>query len=531
MLTFTYYPYLKFTLQCCRALLFVLVLICLLFMLVFTETALCQEPFLWEESPAPFDQSKLLDIDVDPEGRIVAVGWQRELVAGGSPLYPLVMIKDPIQNSWTILDPPNFGWTYYELWAVKFIPETNGDFVAVGEYLPDPLIASAHGILLRYHKDSGNWDLHSFQAPGALFHFIRDAAFDPDDPNRLMIVGTRGIADAGGFCFEFTTMVVDYHIDTYTYSVIPTTQRGGLWTIAALTNGNFITAGIAAGDCDYLPYPVILEVEEELEIIHPNPPPTTSGYWYSITALTTLNSGDIFMVGGESFFGGSNFHTLAFKYNPVTQIYQSFKPLDPDTTESNTNNLWDVVECPNGKIYAVGRTHYIYQNLHYRRAMIQSFDGETWKLHPLPTSFGEGHYSELWGMTMLANGQIYTVGHFRPISSFDPQTLVMHNEIITAVFDSANFSMGTPKEYSLQQNYPNPFNPSTKINWQSPVGTHQSLIIYNVLGKEVETLVNEFRPAGKYEIVFNADGLPSGVYFYQLKIDTFLETRKMILIK
>ncbi len=88
-----------------------------------------------------------------------------------------------------------------------------------------------------------------------------------------------------------------------------------------------------------------------------------------------------------------------------------------------------------------------------------------------------------------------------------------------------------PANFSLSQNYPNPFNPSTKISWQSPVGAHQSLIIYNVLGKEVETLVSEYRPAGKYEIIFKADGLPSGVYFYQLKADAFVETRKMILIK
>jgi hypothetical protein len=67
--------------------------------------------------------------------------------------------------------------------------------------------------------------------------------------------------------------------------------------------------------------------------------------------------------------------------------------------------------------------------------------------------------------------------------------------------------------------------------WESPVGANQSLIVYNVLGKEVATLVNEYRPAGNYEIVFNAEDLPSGVYFYQLKADTFVDTRKMILIK
>src|SRR4030067_1069175 len=228
-------------------------------------------------------------------------------------------------------------------------------------------------------------------------------------------------------------MVIDYRIDTYTFSLIPTTQKGGLWTIAPLPNGNFITAGIAAGDCDYLPYPVVLEVEQGLEIIHPNPPPTTTGYWYSISALTALNNGNIFMVGGESPYGGVDSRTLAFRYNPVTQVYQSFKPLDPDLTQNSINNLWDVIECSNGKIYTVGRTHYIYQNLHYQRAMIQSFDGESWKLHPVTASFDGGHYSELWGMTKLANGQVYAVGHFRPVSSFDQQTLVMRNEVVIPV--------------------------------------------------------------------------------------------------
>ena len=122
-----------------------------------------------------------------------------------------------------------------------------------------------------------------------------------------------------------------------------------------------------------------------------------------------------------------------------------------------------------------------------------------------------------------------TLGSSQNPDASDP-AWVQANILIVNVEDERN-DEHIPNNFSLSQNYPNPFNPNTKINWQSPVGTHQSLIIYNVLGKEVETLVNEYRPAGKYEIVFNAKGLPSGVYFYQLKIDTFIETRKMILIK
>jgi photosystem II stability/assembly factor-like uncharacterized protein len=92
-----------------------------------------------------------------------------------------------------------------------------------------------------------------------------------------------------------------------------------------------------------------------------------------------------------------------------------------------------------------------------------------------------------------------------------------------------------PAKFSLQQNYPNPFNPSTKINWQSPVASWQTLKVYDILGNEVATLVNEYRNAGSYEIAFNSSSIKhytsSGVYFYRLQVGNFVETKKMILLK
>jgi photosystem II stability/assembly factor-like uncharacterized protein len=87
------------------------------------------------------------------------------------------------------------------------------------------------------------------------------------------------------------------------------------------------------------------------------------------------------------------------------------------------------------------------------------------------------------------------------------------------------------QNFSLYQNYPNPFNPSTKISWQSPVSSWQSLKVFDVLGNEVATLVNEFKPAGTYEVEFNASGLSSGMYFYKLETGNFTEVKKMILIR
>jgi photosystem II stability/assembly factor-like uncharacterized protein len=88
-----------------------------------------------------------------------------------------------------------------------------------------------------------------------------------------------------------------------------------------------------------------------------------------------------------------------------------------------------------------------------------------------------------------------------------------------------------PAEYKLFQNYPNPFNPNTNISWQAQAGGWQTLKIYDILGKEIAKLVDEFRPAGNYEVKFDASNLSSGVYFYKLQSGNFIQTKKMILIK
>ena len=92
-----------------------------------------------------------------------------------------------------------------------------------------------------------------------------------------------------------------------------------------------------------------------------------------------------------------------------------------------------------------------------------------------------------------------------------------------------------PAECELYQNYPNPFNPSTKISWQSPVGSWQTIKVFDVLGNEIATLVDEYKPAGKYEVEFQSSvgsrQLASGIYFYQLRAGEYTSVKKMLLIK
>jgi hypothetical protein len=126
------------------------------------------------------------------------------------------------------------------------------------------------------------------------------------------------------------------------------------------------------------------------------------------------------------------------------------------------------------------------------------------------------------------------------------------NVTSTSNIDSINFHLyrftvgikqigiEVPNEFKLYQNYPNPFNPVTKIKFEIPsngfpIGAFGNdrvvLKIYDILGREIQTLVNESLQPGSYEVTFDGSSLSSGIYFYQLKAGDYIETKKMLMIK
>ncbi len=126
-----------------------------------------------------------------------------------------------------------------------------------------------------------------------------------------------------------------------------------------------------------------------------------------------------------------------------------------------------------------------------------------WILSVYDAATGNTGTLESWGLTL-----------FFDISS--------HIDITTDQF---------AREFMLAQNYPNPFNPTTVINWQLAVSTPVTLTVYNMLGQRVATLVDRYQSAGSYSITFNAEGMASGIYIYQLQAGKYIESKKMILIK
>ncbi|MBX3007242.1 MAG: T9SS type A sorting domain-containing protein [Melioribacteraceae bacterium] len=114
----------------------------------------------------------------------------------------------------------------------------------------------------------------------------------------------------------------------------------------------------------------------------------------------------------------------------------------------------------------------------------------------------------------------------------------IYGEILTNYIVGVEQDIELPTKYSLSQNYPNPFNPTTTIKYSIPIvetryGASPIVLlkIYDVLGREIATLVNEEKAPGNYEVVFNGANLPSGIYFYKMSCGNFSETKKLVLMK
>jgi len=149
-------------------------------------------------------------------------------------------------------------------------------------------------------------------------------------------------------------------------------------------------------------------------------------------------------------------------------------------------------------------------------------------------NLGNTNHNNSWTINNLNSGQTYYWSVQAVDNTFSGSNFASEKILVVTSIDGELMQV-LPKEFNLEQNYPNPFNPSTKISWQSPVSGWQTLKVYDVLGREVATLVDEFRNAGNYDVEFNPVSNirhpASGVYFYQLKAGEFVATKKMMILK
>jgi hypothetical protein len=150
-------------------------------------------------------------------------------------------------------------------------------------------------------------------------------------------------------------------------------------------------------------------------------------------------------------------------------------------------------------------------------------------------SYDENNYitkasCELWnGSWQSGDGDIliFNPDDFR-FGFLNANKVLAYYTDITSADDKTELTLN---QYLLYQNYPNPFNPSTKITYEIPLSGNVEIKVFDVLGNEISTLVNEFKTSGKHEVLFSEENIPAGVYIYRIKSGSYLEARKMVLQK
>ncbi|OGU41469.1 MAG: hypothetical protein A2315_01740 [Ignavibacteria bacterium RIFOXYB2_FULL_35_12] len=243
------------------------------------------------------------------------------------------------------------------------------------------------------------------------------------------------------------------------------------------------------------------------------------------SALTVDNLGNVFVTGKSDGGISTGFDYATIKYNSLGDSVW-VKRYNGDASANDGGSA--IALDKSGNVFVTGSSTNVTTAFDYTTIKYSPDGTEEWTIKYTNSDFA-GSIEEPFGLFVDTLSNVYVTG----MSALDYAT-VKYVQTPTSV---DIFPLNIPDRFTLEQNYPNPFNPSTTIRYAIPLlggderGGFITMKVYDVLGNEVATLVNEEKPAGSYEVNFDAIGLPSGIYFYKLQAGSFVETKKMILIK
>jgi hypothetical protein len=177
-----------------------------------------------------------------------------------------------------------------------------------------------------------------------------------------------------------------------------------------------------------------------------------------------------------------------------------------------------------GNVYVTGITYYGLNNGDYATVKYTSFGVQEW----VQLYNGPGNGNDRAGSIAVdKRGNVYVTGSSMGLGTGYDYATVKYSQLVGINPVTSEI----PREYKLYQNYPNPFNPVTKITFALPKSTFVKLQVYDILGRKIKELVNEYKQPGVYNVEFNGENFASGIYFYKLETLDYVKTNKMLLLR
>lgn len=241
---------------------------------------------------------------------------------------------------------------------------------------------------------------------------------------------------------------------------------------------------------------------ESWEIKTPN---SATGIYANIKSI--LYNNEIYLSG----WNNSEFYKYTPSADQWTQLANSPYPVFA-CAMGVINNLIFCVGGNNGSTYAL-----------YNSAIVYNVTDNSWTVDSSVISSNRD-----WMASVKFQNNFYVLGGLGPVGS---AVDIVEKIVLGGAVGVEDEKEIIPTVFKINQNYPNPFNPSTVISWQLPVNSHVLIKVYDILGREIKTLVDENKEAGYYKINFDGSSLASGVYIYRLTAGTFNSTKKMLLVK
>ena len=402
-------------------------------------------------------------------------------------------------QTWDFTGAPYIGCedsTYFRTY--KLNSSTNKTYKPYGTFL-DPFVCPGNIITetCGFYRP-GEFDVSNSDSNFVIKYYLAAYSSFCPPPDIKKIITSTGYSTPGDTVAAFIIRISPFN-DNIIYSIInnslcKSSNRGQYWNNVAETPGNFRDVILNPYDSDYI-Y-LISSMDQSTMLISTN--------------------------------GGAGFNLSAYNFSSTSTLF--FKNEDTIYTW-NANNLFK--SDNKGLNWSfVGSGEESFNCLEFHPALKNVYYAGFGNLG-LYVSTNSGVNFILYNNTFPLDNHVYGILKASPDKD---SVYVVTGKGLFLTYDQYVTSINKtsyliPDNFKLFQNYPNPFNPKTIINYELPITNFVSVKVYNALGNEVTTLVNEKQNAGRYSVEFSGESLPSGVYFYKLNAGSYSETKRLVLLK